>query len=54
MSILKIICNNCGYLFETNPKRTVGCLCDSDAPTWIGVTPDNKLIKMSQANYEIV
>jgi uncharacterized OB-fold protein len=50
---MKIRCVHCGHQFERNPKRTVGCLCDSDAPTWVGVASDGKLITMSYADYEI-
>ena len=50
---MKIKCLNCQHSFEPDPKRTVGCLCDSDAPTWIGVASDGKLITMSYANYQI-
>jgi hypothetical protein len=41
---MKVKCLNCNYSFSADPKRTVGCLCDSDAPTWLGLTPDNKLM----------
>jgi hypothetical protein len=51
---MQIKCLNCNHIFESNPKRTVGCLCDSDAPTWIGVASDDKLITMSYAQYEII
>lgn len=50
---MKVKCLNCNHSFESNPKRTVGCLCDSDAPTWIGVASNGKLITMSYAKYEI-
>jgi len=50
---MTIRCNTCNYLFSPDPKRTVGCLCDSDAPTWIGVSPDGKVITMSYADYKI-
>ncbi len=51
---MKIRCLNCKHTFEPDPRRTVGCLCDSDAPTWVGVTSDGKLITMSYANYEMI
>jgi len=44
---MKIECLTCNYEFEPDPKRTIGCLCDSDAPTWVGVASDGKIIKMS-------
>ena len=50
---MKVKCLNCQHSFSADPKRTVGCLCDSDAPTWLGLTPDNKLMEMSYAKYEI-
>lgn len=51
---MKIRCNSCGHVFSNDERRTVGCLCDSDAPTWIGVSPDKRLILMSYANYDIL
>jgi uncharacterized OB-fold protein len=51
---MKVKCHSCGHIFLPEPRRTVGCLCDSDAPTWIGLTSEGKLITMSYANYEIV
>jgi hypothetical protein len=33
---MKVKCLNCQHSFSADPKRTVGCLCDSDAPTWLG------------------
>lgn len=51
---MKVKCNSCGHLFSPEPRRTTGCLCDSDAPTWIGLTAEGKLITMSYANYETV
>ena len=50
---MKIYCKNCKHSFERNANRIVGCLCDSDAPTWIGVTSEGKMITMSYADYEI-
>ncbi len=50
---MRIRCLNCQHSFTPDPKRTTGCLCDSDAPTWIGVTSEGKMITMSYANYEI-
>ena len=50
---MKIYCKNCKHSFERNANRVVGCLCDSDAPTWIGVTSEGKMITMSYADYEI-
>jgi len=51
---MQIKCCSCGHIFSPEPKRVVGCLCDSDAPTWIGLTSEGKLITMSYANYETV
>ena len=48
---MRIKCNSCGHIFSPEPRRTMGCLCDSDNPRWIGVTSEGKLITMSLANY---
>jgi hypothetical protein len=50
---MKIRCLNCQHSFQPDPKRTTGCLCDSDAPTWLGVTSEGRLITLSLTKYEI-
>ena len=30
-----------------------GCLCDPDAPTWIAIQADGRMLKMSHADYTI-
>jgi hypothetical protein len=51
---MKVHCNKCSYTIEQDDKRTVGCLCDSDAPTWIGITPQGRLLHMSHGSYEVL
>ena len=50
---MKVVCHNCHGTVEYNPELTVGCLCDSDAPTWICITRTKQFVHMSHANYTI-
>ena len=50
---MKIRCHNCNHTIKPDLKRTVGCLCDSDAPTWLGVTSEGRLIVLSLTKYTI-
>ena len=50
---MRVRCLNCDHAFQSDPKRTTGCLCDSDAPTWLGVTSEGRLITLSLTKYEI-
>jgi uncharacterized OB-fold protein len=47
-------CNNCKHVFQNDEKRTIGCYCDSDAPTWIAVAPNGRVLSMSYSNYDIL
>ena len=50
---MKVVCHNCHGTVEWNPEQTVGCLCDSDAPTWICITRTKQFVHMSHADYTI-
>ena len=50
----KVRCNKCQRLILRDEQLIHGCGCDPDAPTWIAIRPDGRLIAMSHANYEIV
>lgn len=45
------VCLKCQHMVTHNPKRLEGCLCDPDAPTWIAITTDGRLLTMSHAKY---
>jgi len=51
---MKVQCNTCNHIIVSDTKRTVGCLCDSDSPTWVGVTSGDRLITMSYSKYQQV
>jgi hypothetical protein len=50
---MKVTCNKCQATLTWNPEQTVGCLCDSDAPTWICITRTKQFVHMSHADYTI-
>jgi len=47
-----IKCLRCEYTLTHNPKHLVGCGCDPDAPSWIAIQSDGRLLKMSDAKFE--
>lgn len=47
-------CNKCEAIVIRLPDRTAGCKCDPDAPTWVAIQTNGRLITMSQADYEII
>ena len=49
---MRLCCQHCMEIVVHDEKRTVGCQCDPDAPTWIAITPDCRIISGSYASYE--
>jgi hypothetical protein len=49
-----IVCQLCEGRVRLDRRRIVGCLCDPDAPTWIGIEPNGRVLAFSQSKYEIV
>ena len=49
-----IVCQICDGEVRLDPQRITGCLCDPDAPTWVGIEPNGRLLAFSQSHYEIV
>ena len=39
---------------EVDADRIAGCRCDPDAPSWIGIEPNGRVLAFSQSKYEIV
>jgi len=49
-----IVCQVCDGEIRLDTDRIAGCRCDPDAPTWIGIEPNGRVLAFSQAKYEIV
>jgi len=49
-----IVCQLCDGEVRLDTDRIAGCRCDPDAPTWIGIEPNGRVLAFSQAKYEIV
>jgi hypothetical protein len=49
-----IVCQLCEGRVRLDRRRIVGCLCDPDAPTWVGIEPNGRVLAFSQSKYEIV
>ena len=49
-----IVCQLCDGEIRLDTDRIAGCRCDPDAPTWIGIEPNGRVLAFSQSNYEIV
>lgn len=52
--IYQVRCNACKGVVVHDPKLNVGCLCDSDAPTWCGIGKDGRLIHYSQSDMSVI
>ena len=52
MLAVRLACQHCDTIVEHDETKVVGCNCDSDAPTWIGIGRDGRIISMSYASYE--
>jgi len=49
---MRICCQHCDGMVVHDETKVVGCLCDPDAPTWIGIARDGRILSMSYASYE--
>lgn len=54
MLAMKLKCEHCYAVVEHDEKHTIGCQCDPDAPTWIAILPNGRLISGSYASYEML
>ena len=52
--IYQVRCNACKGVIIHDPKQLTGCLCDSDAPTWVGIGKDGRLIHYSQSDMSVI
>lgn len=52
--ITKLRCNKCGFTVKLDKQRLVGCGCDPDASSWIALEKTGRLLKMSDANYDVL
>ena len=41
---MKVKCMTCQHVMEGQERRTVGCLCDPDAPTWLAVVNNKDIV----------
>ena len=51
--MIELLCHKCNVLVSRDRIYVNGCGCDPDAPTWVAIQPDGKLITMSHAEYTI-
>lgn len=51
---MKILCNHCKETLEHDLDLVVGCLCDSDAPTWVCIMQSKKVVALSHADYTVI
>jgi hypothetical protein len=49
-----IVCQLCDGEVRLDADRIAGCRCDPDAPSWIGIEPNGRVLAFSQSKYEIV
>ena len=49
--MIQVECHRCKALITQVAPVVVGCLCDPDAPTWVHITPDGRVIGLSHAKY---
>ena len=49
-----IVCQLCDGEVRLDTDRIAGCRCDPDAPSWIGIEPNGRVLAFSQSKYEIV
>jgi len=47
----KVRCNNCQRTILRDLETLNGCGCDPDAPTWIALYPDGRMLAMSHADW---
>ena len=52
MLVMKLRCEHCLAVVSPDEKRIIGCQCDPDAPTWIAITPEGRVISGSYGAYE--
>jgi hypothetical protein len=52
--IYQVKCNACKGVIVHDLKQLTGCLCDSDAPTWVGIGKDGRLIHYSQLDVTVI
>ena len=49
---MRLQCQHCYAIVKLDDQKLVGCLCDPDAPTWIAISPDGRIMSLSHASYE--
>ena len=49
---MRLRCNKCDAILEYDDTKMASCLCDPDAPTWVAITREGRVMSMSHASYE--
>ena len=49
----RLVCQHCDGMVVHDETKVVGCLCDPDSPSWVGVMRDGRVLAMSNSDYEI-
>ena len=52
MLVMKLCCQHCDAIIEHDETKVASCLCDPDAPTWVAISRDGRIMSMSHASYE--
>ena len=54
LALQTIMCNKCSFVVTIPKTGVAGCGCDPDAPSWLGLMTDGRLLKMSCADYKVL
>ena len=41
---MMVRCMTCQHIIIGQTQRTIGCTCDPDAPTWVGIDNDQRIM----------
>jgi len=52
--IYQVRCNTCKAAVVHSKDYLTSCLCDSDAPTWVGIGKDGRLVHYSQSDISVI
>lgn len=49
----RIRCAACRHVVE-QAERMASCVCDPDAPTWVAIQADGRIMSFSHGKYEVL
>ncbi len=49
---MRLRCQYCDAIIVHDETKMSSCLCDPDAPTWVAITKEGKIMSMSHGKYE--